>query len=364
MLYFLELIFPYIVFFYLVDCLVYVHEQRAIIFTHFGKKYFLKARGLRFTGPSPISHFFFIRKLPVFFSSQGVYFWKKALLDEHALYLAEHMTFLPYEKIDTVQYNGNQLVINKNEKQRFDSPATAGFIEGKIRMLCMNPDNNRRDVPATLTKTESELNKIRGLKQDVLTNTKVLDILSFVLFMGVFGYLPLIIYFGLKPDHRVLILFLLVYVSIVFLSVYYARSAGEQDRTVSILGTLILSPVTAVHASQHVHKKMFYEFDYWAMIAGLLSKGHIKACYRKEIHRVLYSIDASRRDDLRNCLKERLTYLYDLIRVAGLRKSDILKPIQKSDHMAEMYCPLCENQFVEGIEVCPECQIGLRHLDG
>ena len=57
-------------------------------------------------------------------------------------------------------------------------------------------------------------------------------------------------------------------------------------------------------------------------------------------------------------LKKR-EYLRRFLPIADLTIEDLFEHPRKQDINAAVYCPLCEVEFIEGIDLCPDCDLNL-----
>ena len=64
-------------------------------------------------------------------------------------------------------------------------------------------------------------------------------------------------------------------------------------------------------------------------------------------------------NELTACLELKEEYLNRFLPNAGLAPDNIFEQPPKQDVNASGYCPLCEAEFIEGFEICPDCNMKL-----
>jgi hypothetical protein len=96
------------------------------------------------------------------------------------------------------------------------------------------------------------------------------------------------------------------------------------------------------------------------MSAALLDADDFRDILAKELKRVHFSKMKCKDQHLLEGLKLREQYLHRFLPIAELATEDLFKQPSKIDINATCYCPLCETEFTEGIETCPDCGIELK----
>ena len=73
-----------------------------------------------------------------------------------------------------------------------------------------------------------------------------------------------------------------------------------------------------------------------------------------------FSILQGDNDDLTESLRVREKCLGEFLSIAGMSPEEVMTPPPKYDSEAHSYCPLCETEFLQGVDVCPDCRLSLQ----
>lgn len=109
-----------------------------------------------------------------------------------------------------------------------------------------------------------------------------------------------------------------------------------------------------------ITKDMILDLEWLIPASYLMSPENFKPLLIKEIKRVLFSKEKAKGSGLDSFLIYKEKLYYSLLKNAGIKEEDIFKPPQKNDPNAHFYCPFCMAEFVEGIKICPDCDIAVE----
>ncbi|MBN1904969.1 MAG: hypothetical protein JW927_07720 [Deltaproteobacteria bacterium] len=356
MIYFLQIIFPYIVFFYLFDCFVNVKGFQIIFQSHFGGKYKLKRKGIRFIGISPFCMLFNAVNFPFYLTKDGICLWNKDNLEEHDLYEQKYFDWISYKDIEKTECDGSNLILNGNRKLPFNTFHAADFFRKKINDLKKNPKGPGEQIINELYENPEPVNHIISKNRFLFLE---IQYLGAVLFIYTFLILPGFLYsdFPLKFNALVIIL-ASCFVLIVGISCYAHRKTGNpREKNILFTLSMIFSPISTIHAMHLITKDMALNLDWLIPASCLLSPDAFKDILIKEIKRIRYSKEKIHESSLDSFLLYKEKIYLSLLEKAGIKQDDIFKTRQSNDSIARCCCPFCGAEFMEEIEICPDCSI-------
>ena len=358
----LKVLYPYIILFYIIDCFIYIKHFQIAFQSPIGTGYTYIKKGLRFIGLSPICRLYIVHNLPVFFSQNNIYIWKKSECCETDLYLPESFFHFNYHDIKSIKRDDTQLVLNDDIKINVHSSATSSDIEKKIRILKETPPGKRNDVIHRYLETSLDTEAIKKNRFNVSTTLSALELSSIILCIVFFLLIPCILYIPIRINILlVLILAAFLYLMIMVLSVLSVKKkiAPNSSGLSTLLAILIFSPVTSIHVIHFLTKPILDAYDYIAVSAALLTPDDLNILLKTELKRIHFSKVKSTDTDLTACLEVKEKSYHRFLSASGLSKDDILIPPARKDINAYSYCPMCEAEFVKSVDVCPECNIDL-----
>jgi len=361
----LEVLFPYILLFFVFDCFVFVKSYQAAITSHLGSAHALKKPGFRFFGISPLSRLFMVFRLPFFISQKGIYIWNKSGWQDSDLYLRDAFEFFPFDTLQQIETDGSLLKINHRFTVDLQVPLFATQTADTFRALRELPAESRWPRIKHWIGSRFDLTEIRDTYQRSSKYLSLLEIMGVFIFAATFIFLPSFLYIQL-PVHLPLFLLwiLLMYVVLLVIAgitVTKGPTGAESGRRVFL--SFILSPATAGHPVHHFTKYLFYAFDIAAVAAVFLDPGVFRELLRNELKRLYFSLQRGAPDDLMRSLQIREACLKELLTIAEMAPEHVLNPPPQSDDRAHSYCPLCETEYLEGVSLCPDCDIQLTPYD-
>lgn len=363
MIYFLQVIFPYIVLFYLIDCFVYVKSYQIIFYSHFGKKYKSAKKGIRFIGISPFCRVFNASNFPFYLTDSGIYMWKRDHFAENDLFDQKNFDLITYEEIEKCESDGNLLVLNGNRKLYFNSYHAADYFRKNIDELIKHPKKIRQQFVNEFYEKPEPVNQIMAHHQSPFLTIQFLGTL---LFIYTFLLLPSVLFLGLPLKLNVLLIIIAVcYVFTIGLSFYaHKKICKSREKKFLFLLSMIFSPVSAIHALHLITRDIVLSLDWLIPASSLLSPDIFKPQLIKELKRIYFSKKNNNGSNLDSFLAFKEKIYLALLDEAGLKQSDIFLPPERKDSVAHSFCPMCDAEFMKGIEKCPDCDIALKEYDG
>jgi len=362
MLYILQVLFPYLLLLYLVDCIAYVNDRHLLFCSYFGKHFRLNKSGLHIVGLLPVSQAIVSHNIPIFLTRRGAFIPQC----DHQLNISWYSTkkddFIAYQDIREVEAVGKTMKINARAVVKFPSTASAKQMTETIRELInVEPSARFEKIKEFLSQT-TDLQRVRtiGGKNSFLRS---LQILSSVLFVNVFGIFPLLLYSELGTYLNTLAtvsVSVLLYLIILVLTSLARRGTTGTSISKNVFLSMILSPVTVIHIMKEIVKEKYAHFDYQAIAAVLLPSHLFHRVIREELLQIEHAKGEVEEHDLKEFLKTRENALVRLLAQTGISVSDLLVPPKKQDLSAVSYCPICLSEYRAGIEKCLDCKIYLR----
>ena len=365
--YVLEVLFPFIVLLYIIDCMAYVGDQHLLFSSHFGKRFELKKPGLHLVGLLPISEAVVSHNLPILLTSSGIYTVPGKYWAENARYKAENLHFTGYEEVVNIEAHGKVVKVNGEALIKFPSSTNAEQMRQMLQeFTCLQASSRRQKIREFLDET-TNLQEIRAIRDNRQPLAHI-KILSSVLFVNIFGILPLALYSGLSSY---MILPVVVYLSVcvyllIVVMAYFARRTlfgSEAAQTVLVMMPAILSPVKAMHIVKELTKEIYTRFDYAAVAAALLPSKAFQSAMREELLRIAYAKGEKQNAEVKEFWSLRENALLALLAKTGIRMEQLLAPPKRQDPSAASYCPLCLSEYMPGVEKCADCGMDVREFD-
>jgi len=366
--YILEVLFPYIVILYLIDCITYVKSHHLLFVSDLGKGFRLKEAGLHLVGLLPVSQTIASHNLPLCFTSNGVHTVADGHQYKSGLYEAKDFHFIPYHDLITIETDGKAVKINGKVSIKTPSGVIARHIMGLIQDLKgLRPSKRRKKIQSFLTKA-TDLQEIETLRTAYSNPILYLKILSSVLFTYTFIVLPLALYSELYLHINffgLLVSMALNYLLIIILA-YFAHQkiyrAKFRHRVYSLI-SIILSPFTAVHVLNNLTRDIYARFDHLAVAAELLPSSAFQDLMRKELYRITYTKARNENSPLVEFWNLRENSLHALLAKVGISTQKLLVAPKKQDESATSYCPLCGAEYMTEFDRCSDCGVELKEFE-
>jgi len=357
----LQVLYPYIVLFYVVDCFIWLKNQQVAFVSCFRGKFCVKNAGLRFIGLSPFSRVFFPMCLPFFFSKDGIYLWNRPEKKDSDLYDPLFFSRIRFDEIQNMECTGSVLTVSRSLPFDFHSPYAADNMMKNILILKKMPRTQRDQEIRRMYASSTDPESIAQITSEYPHVFYALEILGMYLFANLFIVLPLFLYMNIPVRAALLgVTLLLAYLSILTLSTWYFQKCFRLGgMTFTFFMTLLFSPVTSVHAVHNITKHLLSVFDFIAVSAVLLDRDTHIRILKKELIKLHYSKKICPDNKFLSCLNMRESWVCNMLSLAGIAEDEPFQQPQKQDPEAVFYCPLCETEFVKGGTVCPDCNIEL-----
>ena len=363
MIYLLQVIFPYVVLFYIIDCFVNVKRFQVIFYSHFGKKYNIRKKGIRFIGISPFCRLFNATNFPFFFADSGIYLWNKAGFEENDLYCKHCFDSIPYEEIESIKCDGNLVVMNGSRKLHLNSSHHAEYLKNKIYEVKKKSGKHRKKLIDEIIERPEPANQIMAKHQFMFL---MIQSLGTMLFIQIFIFLPGFLYLGFPLKlHMLIWIIAACYVLVAGFSFYSHRKICKScGKNLLFLFSMIFSPVSAIHTLHLITRDIALDLDYAIPASYLLSPEAFKKYLKKEIKRIHFSKEMDHGRSLASFLEKKEHQYFSLLEKAGLKQDDIFKPPLRNDPVAHNYCPFCGAEYMDGIKKCTDCSIDLKEYEG
>jgi hypothetical protein len=298
---------------------------------------------------------------PIFFSQHGIYIWNKIELSDFDLYESDSFDYIPFEEIANVECDGPRLTINHNMSFDLYTSVLSNFIAEKILSLTSTPLAKRgNEINYYLTK-DNDLNELKKVAPNSDKLLSGLEILSAILFVNIFALIPAGIYFERAFQIKFsLILAISIYFLVIILSFWHLQRKSKLSlNSVGLLVHLLLYPVSAIHVVQSLTRHSLTSFNFVAVSAYFLGADDFRKILKKELKRIHFSKLKCDDKELTACIELNENFLHQFLPKAGLVIEDLFEQPRKGDFNAAGYCPLCEVEYIEGVKICPDCDIRL-----
>jgi len=124
--------------------------------------------------------------------------------------------------------------------------------------------------------------------------------------------------------------------------------------------SLVFSPVNAAHAGFLLTKDLYGRFAFPALCAAFLPREAFLALARKEFARIDSCLPGERAADWMEHWQTRKETLTRLLTEVGTSEDEIRKAPNKKDPAARWYCPACLGEYIEGTDLCGDCELQLE----
>lgn len=363
----LEVLFPFLVLLYLIDCIAYVRHQHLLFSSHFGRHFKLKKPGLHVMGLLPTSEVVISHNLAIFLTSRGLYTTASKHHTDSIRYEARSLRFIAYEDVAKLEVDGKVLRVNDEGLLKFPTSTNAQQIRYLLQELTCSEISGRHQKIREFLHKGTDLQKIRAIRENNQPLAYI-KMLSSLLFVNVFGILPLSLYSGLSSYVN---LSVIVYLSIgvyllILISAYISRRKMfgiSKSQTLLAMLPTILSPVTAMRITKEMTKEIYSHFDYIAIAAELLPSNEFRSMMREEYLRITHANQDSRNAELSEFLSLRKSVLIGLLNDVGFSLEELIAAPKRQDSSAASYCPICLSEYRLGTGKCIDCLIDLKQFN-
>lgn len=271
-----DVLFPYLVALYVLDCIQFVSRHHLLLSSVAGRRFRLRRAGVYLAGILPFGSTFLSHDLPLWVTTEGIYYMPESSPAPQTASQPSDCQFISFQELSSLQADGKSVALNGNEKIKFPSAASARrWVSLTEKLQHRKPTDRTNRIDALLGQTQriARLLRLRKLHAKVLS---CLDVTGSLLFFGTFILLPLALYSPLK--YRVQFNLLIVLIAAIYLAtlILAFRShrilyTGDRNGRAQFLLSLVFSPVNAIHAGCCLTKDVYSRFDYLKLCACFLS---------------------------------------------------------------------------------------------
>ncbi len=359
--YILQILFPYLIMLYAVDCLLLVRMSHLRFTSRFRGDFNLRRAGFYLAGLLPGSWVIHSQTNSLFATARGLYFRQFPADDRRANFHDEY-TFIDFDDLGDIRYDDHRVKVNRKWTVRMSSPAAARQAVRSVRKLVDLAQSDRKEEILAALARSMDPEAVRTVIDTGREKLYWLRALSTLLFINVMIVLP----FALV--YRPMTLFLGTLVSIIaanYLIVLTLALAAHWNifmddvsgRSHMILH-LILLPVSAMHPVSMLTRELLSGFDHLAA-AAVLAPGTLPSLVREELLRITFSRTGSEPMDYELYWNMREDAVRDLCMKAGLNPADLLEKQGVANNKDESNCPMCGAGYRAGFDTCIDCGIAL-----
>ncbi len=363
----LGILFPYIVFFFLLDSIKIIRGGHLLFTSYFGLRFKLRTSGFHLPGLSPLGHAVYSHSLPICITKYGVYFSEENFF-RRSLLKRQKFDYIPYDEMTSIEAEHKYLRINGSEVIKLPTLQGARYLADMIRrFLNLSEQERARKMPLYLNRSMNT-GRIERLKRNFSSLFWPLKVLSSVLFVFVLVLLPLSLYTNVYFHMNLrglLISMLLLYGGTILMSYLVNRRLyrGGSRKSMMLIMSLVFSPVTALHVLSNMTEGLYCRFDFIALSAVFLSKERFQRVCADELRRIKYFLGREMGSDFREYWEMRQKVLSGLLKKMGISVEEVMEQPARKDPMAEGYCPLCLAEYRTGYKRCPDCETDLEKYE-
>ncbi len=346
---------PYIVLFYLFDCLALVKTPYRLFASWFGESPRAFGPGPRLSALLPSGRSYLVRENAFFPGTTGLY----ALPQNTSPLSRPAPLFFPWDKLGSLSVRDNALLMPGDFLMEFHSfweaEKARAFITGLARST---PPKRAKMIRKHLLSRMNldRIKKLQALNQRLLF---FLDTLCWAQFSLTFLALPLFAFTPLVHQVRVwpcLMLMGLVYAATMILGFFCHKSLypGAKTGRGSAIAFMLLSPPSSMRAGSHIRQNLYLDFDALAVAAVLCDRETFLGMARKQLGDIREERDCFA-PDLSDWWDLYEKTVFDMTKKMGLKKDDLLGPPAKKDPEAASFCPYCKTEYLPGPKSCADC---------
>lgn len=274
--------------------------------------------------------------------------------------------FIPFADITSVAIRQKTILINGQSFLRVSSLAAAHRWARFVQQLRAVPAAKREPLIRQAVADAFDGKSIRKKLADFHERTRVLRILSLVLFGFLFGIAPLLArFYGLRHVGFFLLAGLLaqtIPIAILFRRQHKALFPRASDERVTRFLTMLLAPPTAIRASDLLGRNLLEEFHPVAVARILCFPERFRKIASGTLRDLRHPFFQSPSIDHAEAIateawfrRETTAVLEDTVRQAGLDPAALVRPPASTDPSHRSYCPRCGAQFVLPQGTCADC---------
>ncbi|TNF48489.1 hypothetical protein EP232_02360, partial [bacterium] len=325
--YILQVLFPYLLLLYAVDCLVLVKISHLLFTSRLSGNFNLKRAGLYVTGLLPGSWMIRSQADSLFATTRGLYF-REIPGDTRRANFHDDYTFIDYDDLDDISYDDDRVKVNRKWTVRMSSPAGARQAAHSVRDLVDLSQSDRKEQIRTALTRSVDLETAKAVVDAAREKLWWLSALSTILFINVVIVLPFTLFY------RPISLFLGTLISIIVanylivltlaLAAHWNLFRDDVSGRFHLILHLILLPVSAMHPLSQITRELLSSFDHLT-VAAAIAPDTLPSLMREELLRITFSRTGSEPKDYTLYWNLREDAVRDLCMKAGLNPVDLLE---------------------------------------
>ena len=358
----LTTLYPYFVLLYIIDCLIYVGKQQVYFVSLLGNGFRLVTQGIQVAGLFSFSQSMAAGNPDLYPSESGIYFRSNDNESRGLLNYPEEFRFIPYAYIDNPTPDENKVLLSKDVAVKTTSSLFAKRLADRLAGTARTEHAQRRELIRNFMKEDTDIERIAEIHHSCMRRFGYIKILCTLLFIEFFILLPIALYWLLPP--KFILNTLLANIGILYvctvsytyylLSKVYGKNSGLKT---TVMLSITLSPVAAIHALGYLTKDLFTLFDPAALAAYLLPIEKFKDYMRREIYRIHRACGENDDFGWAEFWQIRLASMRGLLDRLGLKEEDLTAQPEKTEDSADSYCPVCRTEYRPGFSFCSDCRI-------
>jgi hypothetical protein len=356
-------LFPYLVFLYLIDSLVYVRPGQSIVVSSPGRASRVYGPGLHLVGLSPLSEVIVTGESPGFLTSQGLYVLSPRRRRDLGIPEPADLDLMGFDELKDVTVEGRTLRLAGKSTLAAPSLERAHCFRRLILELHDAPAERRREHLLKAMTAEVDVDALRALRAEQLRLMPYIWSLSVVLWLGAFVALPVGLYteWAARPDVLALMVVLgPLYPILLYLTYRTLRCCGMARRAaLSGLSPMLMFPPAVVHAASFLGREIYTRFDPLAVASQLIPREAFLRLARKALAFLAQGRERAGKLPLAEYWEMREAVCRALLARVGTSPEGILAAVSATDSEAALYCPLCSAEYRRGFATCADCGVAL-----
>lgn len=363
----LQDLYPWLIALWLMEGVILVRPLHFVLVSHLGRRFTVRAPGLRLAGLLPVSRSFLAHHASVGLTAEGITVLTNRFPTEAARYERESFAILPYEAIGGVTAEGSTIRWDKRHETRLPSAAFASLLMERVRELVTLDPRRRAEKLASYEAKSFDAEAAIRLGEDLARPVALLKGAATSVFLLVLVLYPVLVYAELAT-YRWLALWLIALLSAqLTVFVFACRLNREMKKrglnvNAGLLPWMLVYPPAAMHAPNSLTRDLYQVFDHVTVAAAILPRRQAIRLIRSELYGIRHAEATSDEKTWIDCWKRRRRELVALIQRQGWSEDEVLAAPERSDPVAARFCPLCHAEYVERAETCTDCRFELVKL--
>lgn len=347
---------------YLLDCVMRVGPSEVLFSSAGGRRFRLCGPGFHLGGALPAARAYSAQRLPLLLAPQGAFVPQFPALFGAQLSSAECYRFAPYEEME-VAADEERLVLGDAGTLTLLCRQESARVAELLRKLARSsPPARGREIEGFLAaRFDREL--VASTAEQANAAYRPLERLGTTLFALLFVALPVAVYVPEPSPAPAAVLLAAAALNYTTLAVLAARAARRLRGHGIVaprgaVAAICMFPPAAVHAAEGLGRHALAAFEPVAAAAQLLPREEVLRLARFELHAADHAAESGDAA-WRAAWALRRHELLRLFGHAGIGIDEASAPPLRRDAAAHGYCVVCEAEFVQPLERCPECEAPL-----